>query len=463
MELVEELRAMMSAPRPTSLRFEFKPAPPLWKREQLAKKTVACCDGCMAAWRLAFLAHHFVVDTTCTRNSRGALDLRAVQQGKSAVLCQDFHFKQKGICRWLAGELTEERIRATVDHIASGTHVPLVNPMPNVAYKVGGLYPKSSFCATLHAARLHTCTERGDSSGCVHSFNTRLLQHDETITFPCWNLPAHTEKLRDELVRHVGTERRAWIVKPTDKWGGIGLRYYESDDALLRTLGPGKAVASSPLKPPSVVQPFLRDPALFRGRKFDLRAYALATSLCPLRIYLFSEALVRTTHATYDESDDATRFTNFKHQKNAYGRNATVSNLVVSVATLASSLNTTPRDLMDPLRVAVAKIFLLAESVNARKNSQMSCLHKASHGWHLYGVDAVCFPHLCESYVHAHGRSPCDIIWPSLSLACCMVRAGSLAHRCTTHHCDLALLRSRPRRTCRSSKKAARWTPSSPL
>eukprot|EP00966_Prymnesium_polylepis_P082402 1908205-Prymnesium_polylepis.1 len=48
-----------------------------------------------------------------------------------------------------------------------------------------------------------------------------------------------------------------------------------------------------------IVQPYLADPLLRRGRKWDVRTYVLVTSVLPVRAYLFTEAIVRYASTAY--------------------------------------------------------------------------------------------------------------------------------------------------------------------
>ena len=67
------------------------------------------------------------------------------------------------------------------------------------------------------------------------------------------------------------------------------------------------------LRAPLVVTPYLREPLLHNGRKWDVRTYVLATSVLPMRLYMFSEAIVRYAAAsTYSptSTDDGSVLTN---------------------------------------------------------------------------------------------------------------------------------------------------------
>jgi tubulin polyglutamylase TTLL4 len=48
-----------------------------------------------------------------------------------------------------------------------------------------------------------------------------------------------------------------------------------------------------------IVSKYLSKPHLIRGYKYDLRVYVLVTSFEPLKIYLFSEGLVRLATVPY--------------------------------------------------------------------------------------------------------------------------------------------------------------------
>ena len=186
------------------------------------------------------------------------------------------------------------------------------------------LSTKDGLCATLRASQLPP---------------TELSK----FTFPCWVLPQDHEVLAahlrgdtaaaapvaatatlwpfyDDGGTTIGLERRrirplrlaasapqeppqqepspGWIVKPAHGSQGQGIRLYNSSAELAARLGSTLFLSESK-RVPLVVQPYLRSPRLHHGRKWDVRTYVLVTSATPMRLYLFSEAIVRYSSSVY--------------------------------------------------------------------------------------------------------------------------------------------------------------------
>ncbi|XP_012498052.1 PREDICTED: tubulin polyglutamylase TTLL4 [Propithecus coquereli] len=85
------------------------------------------------------------------------------------------------------------------------------------------------------------------------------------------------------------SSRQKWIVKPPASARGIGIQVIHKWSQL-------------PKRRPLLVQRYLHKPYLIGGSKFDLRIYVYVTSYDPLRIYLFSDGLVRFASCKYSPS-----------------------------------------------------------------------------------------------------------------------------------------------------------------
>lgn len=85
------------------------------------------------------------------------------------------------------------------------------------------------------------------------------------------------------------SSRQKWIVKPPASARGIGIQVIHKWSQL-------------PKRRPLLVQRYLHKPYLISGSKFDLRIYVYVTSYYPLRVYLFSDGLVRFASCKYSPS-----------------------------------------------------------------------------------------------------------------------------------------------------------------
>ncbi|XP_038610347.1 tubulin polyglutamylase TTLL4 [Tachyglossus aculeatus] len=86
-----------------------------------------------------------------------------------------------------------------------------------------------------------------------------------------------------------GGGRHKWIVKPPASARGIGIQVIHKWSQL-------------PKRRPLLVQRYLHKPYLISGSKFDLRVYVYVTSYDPLRVYLFTDGLVRFASCKYSPS-----------------------------------------------------------------------------------------------------------------------------------------------------------------
>jgi len=135
---------------------------------------------------------------------------------------------------------------------------------------------------------------------------------------------------------------RTWIVKPARGSEGVGIRVLCQAELLSlldgcsATAGGGAGCGGSVQAGPAIVSPYLSAPLLRDGRKWDVRAYVLCTSVLPMRLYVFGEAIVRYASAEYasDPTSQAAALTNTAVGKRVLRRG--VGAITGTLASLAS-------------------------------------------------------------------------------------------------------------------------------
>lgn len=113
-------------------------------------------------------------------------------------------------------------------------------------------------------------------------------------------LPQDNKLLRSAWEKRCGRQR--WIVKPPASARGAGIKVIHKWTQI-------------PKKCPLIVQKYISYPYLINGSKFDLRLYALVTSINPLRVYLYDNGLVRFASVKYS-SDLTTLVDRYMHLTN---------------------------------------------------------------------------------------------------------------------------------------------------
>lgn len=114
-------------------------------------------------------------------------------------------------------------------------------------------------------------------------------------------MPAQKAELEKDFKNH-----RLWIVKPFAAAQGKGIYLVDSSQSEIPT-------------EQGIVQVYVERPFLITGRKFDIRLYALVTSVSPVRIYMHDSGLIRFATHKYDPNapltDLHTHLTNFSLNK----------------------------------------------------------------------------------------------------------------------------------------------------
>lgn len=94
---------------------------------------------------------------------------------------------------------------------------------------------------------------------------------------PTYNLETHLSQLiGDNHVRKRDGHNNLWILKPWNMARTIDTTVTDDLSAIIRLMETG----------PKICQKYIEHPALFQGRKFDLRYIVLVRSMDPLEIFL---------------------------------------------------------------------------------------------------------------------------------------------------------------------------------
>lgn len=140
-----------------------------------------------------------------------------------------------------------------------------------------------------------------------------------------FSLPVEYPILAEEFKRQEGSPM--WIMKPIALCQGQGIFLFNKLSQIAAwksefTCNPDAAAAE-----PYVAQRYIANPYLIGGKKFDLRVYALVTSISPLTVWVARSGFTRFTASRYstegaDMGDSFVHLTNVAIQKNSDSYNA---------------------------------------------------------------------------------------------------------------------------------------------
>lgn len=225
------------------------------------------------------------------------------------------------------------------------------------------------------------------------------------FSFPCWVLPTHRAKLLSHLDQG-SRPSTLYILKPSQGSQGQGIHVLSPEALKKRISSVGATGLTGALR--QVVQPYLQEPLLHRGRKWDVRTYVLATSVLPMRLYLFSEAIVRyavaaqySPHSTNVRSTLTNTFVGKKILHKGVGSiTASLADLCADEGVFANSSATVGQGatcatkLTDAMRDAIGRLFVAVEpqmqghyrkvypNISAKGFRCAEC-------YHLLGVDLI--------------------------------------------------------------------------
>jgi len=211
---------------------------------------------------------------------------------------------------------------------------------------------------------------------------------EKNFTFPCWVLPKDKALLQREMNR----SKSLWIVKPSGMGEGHGIFIVKSMREIINRQN---------FFDTYVVQPFLNNPYLIEGRKFDFRTYVLVTSMIPLRAYIYKEGLVRFASSQYDHN--ATK----GGSERQYLTNTSVGKKYMHLANLTwtfqrlrdyfSSVGVNSEEVFEGINEAIVKVLLAAEFRFQRDFSFTLRGYDCHSCFQLLGVDVI-----LDSSLHAY-------------------------------------------------------------
>ncbi|KNC53359.1 tubulin-tyrosine ligase, variant [Thecamonas trahens ATCC 50062] len=166
-----------------------------------------------------------------------------------------------------------------------------------------------------------------------------------------------------------GAERKVWIVKPAAAARGVGIELFDDGAALVEFVN--REFARSHAEAAFVVQEYVGNPLVIRGKKFDIRQFVLVTSLNPLTVFVLDDAYLRfsTEDYTLDNLDDRfIHLTNHQVQKDSasYASSGIPGNqwsLAQLTAHLAAEYPDTPQ--LSPTALRANMIDLVVKTLDA--------------------------------------------------------------------------------------------------
>lgn len=234
------------------------------------------------------------------------------------------------------------------------------------------LWRKDAMCDTIRAI--------GTPPGQFSDKNGHFL-----YTMNCYVLPRDTASLSTDMERDAseGTGQR-YMVKPLDRGEGHGLFVASTFEQVTQQTNEYMADSRR------LVQPFMAEPFLIDGRKFDLRTYVFVTSISPLRVYLYDEGLVRFAAKKY--SKNSTKEEEYLTNTSTGKKHAKLKNLTWAFRALRDWFDAngySAAAVFERMKTAIVSLLMTAEF------KFQAHFHKQLHGYacencyQLLGVDVM--------------------------------------------------------------------------
>ncbi|KDP33915.1 hypothetical protein JCGZ_07486 [Jatropha curcas] len=189
---------------------------------------------------------------------------------------------------------------------------------------------------------------------------------------PTYNLETHLSPLvGDYYIRKKDGMNNLWILKPWNMARTIDTTVTDNLSAIIRLMETG----------PKICQKYIEHPALFQGKKFDLRYIVLVRSIRPLEIFLTDIFWVRLANNRYtlDKHSFFEYETHFTVMN--YGRRMNHMNTTEFVKEFEQEHHVKWLDIHQKVKTMIRSLFEAAALVHPEMQSPMSRA--------MYGVDVM--------------------------------------------------------------------------
>jgi len=307
-----------------------------------------------------------------------------------------------------------------IPHLRQNQRVAMIPGMRQILWKKDGM------CDTIRDRGL---IPTGGVDGAMNSateFHMMARLHEKYATWPaqhppipfpysmpCYILPRDEKILKDHIVGmntivkattnegyidplkllkstptqidHKTRLQQRYMVKPLARGEGHGL--YVAD-----TLGAITSTRNAYIKngDSRMAQPFLADPFLIGGRKFDLRTYVLITSISPLRAYFYDEGLVRFAAGKYNRN--TTKEEEYLTNTSVNKKFSALKLLTWTFRQLREWFNNNGHSaaaVFASIYKAVVSLLLAAEPAFRHNFNRMFGMDRCDGCYHLIGVDVI--------------------------------------------------------------------------
>ena len=215
--------------------------------------------------------------------------------------------------------------------------------------------------------------------------------------FDCWVLPREYSTAAAYAQTH---SKSQFIVKPLSMGGGMGISVVDGEKGLHKVR-----------HKVCIVQNYLHNPMLIKGKKWDLRTYVLVTSVLPLRAYVYNRGLVRFASQLYDPTakhgGKRTQFLTNTSVNKHYVRKGNVTDITWAFDQLRHHLDATSpgtyNKLLARMQAAISVVLLSAER-SWRKYFDGLGGEMCGNCYQLMGVDLIVDDDLQPRVIEVNGQ-----------------------------------------------------------